>query len=82
MIWFAVWSSVVHGAIMTVQSFGDDHIGHLWGDVAALFLAAVVLSVLVVSSGLNGLLRKPALPCIAAALSRGSSESDCPCSGG
>ncbi|MEO3761080.1 DUF6632 domain-containing protein [Mycobacterium sp. B14F4] len=53
LIWFAVWSSVVHGAIMTVQSFGDGHIGHLWGDVAALLLMAVVLSVLVLSSGVR-----------------------------
>ncbi len=53
LIWFAVWSSVVHGAIMAVQSFGDDHIGHLWGDVAALFLVAVVLAALVRASGLK-----------------------------
>jgi len=53
LIWFAVWSSVVHGAIMAVQSFRDDHMGHLWGDVLMLFLGAVVLSVLVVSSGLK-----------------------------
>ncbi len=53
LIWFTVWSSVVHGAIMAVQSFGDDHMGHLWGDVLALLLVAIVLSVLVVSSGLK-----------------------------
>jgi len=53
LIWFTVWSSVVHGAIMAVQSFGDDHMGHLWGDVLALFLVAIVLAVLVVSSGLK-----------------------------
>ena len=53
LIWFAVWSSVVHGAIMAVQSFGDGHIGHLWGDVAALLLVAAVLSVLVLSAGLS-----------------------------
>jgi hypothetical protein len=29
-IWFTVVSSVVHAAIMAVQSFSDDHIGHLW----------------------------------------------------
>ena len=27
MIWFTVWSSVVHAAIMAVQSFGDGHMG-------------------------------------------------------
>lgn len=53
LIWFTVWSSVVHGAIMAVQSFGDDHMGHLWGDVLALFLVAIVLAALVLSSGLK-----------------------------
>jgi hypothetical protein len=52
-IWFTVVSSVVHAAIMAVQSFSDDHIGHLWGDVPALLLVALVLSVLVLSSGLK-----------------------------
>ena len=47
LIWFAVWSSVVHGAIMAAQSLANPHqIGHLWGDVLALFLAAAVLGVL------------------------------------
>ncbi len=53
LIWFTVVSSVVHSAIMAVQSFSDDHMGHLWGDVPALLLVAVVLSVLVLSSGLT-----------------------------
>lgn len=54
LIWFAVCSSVVHGAIMTAQSFGSGHrMGHLLGDVPALFLVAIVLSVLVSSSGLK-----------------------------
>jgi hypothetical protein len=53
LIWFTVVSSVVHAAIMAVQSFSDDHMGHLWGDVPALLLVAVVLSVLVLSSGLR-----------------------------
>jgi hypothetical protein len=54
LIWFIVWSSVVHAVIMAVQSFGrGGHLGHLWGDVPALLLVAVVLSVLVVSSGLK-----------------------------
>lgn len=47
-IWFTVWSSIVHGAVMAVHSLTDPgQIGHLWGDVAALFLTAVVLTVLV-----------------------------------
>jgi FtsH-binding integral membrane protein len=47
LIWFAVWSSVVHGAIMAAQSFADPHqIGHLWGDVLALFVVAGALGLL------------------------------------
>src|SRR5262245_48391124 len=44
LIWFTVWSSVVHGGIMAVQAAVDssEH-GHLMGDVPALFLVAVVL---------------------------------------
>jgi ABC-type transport system involved in cytochrome c biogenesis permease subunit len=46
-IWFAVWSSVVHAGIMTVQAVSDpEHRGHLIGDVPALFLAAAVFSFL------------------------------------
>jgi hypothetical protein len=54
LIWFTVWSSVVHAAIMAVQSFGHgDHLGHLLGDVPALLLVAIVLSALVLASGLK-----------------------------
>lgn len=46
-IWFAVWSSIVHGSIMTIQAVTDpEHRGHLVGDVPALFLAAAVFSLL------------------------------------
>ena len=46
-IWFAVCSSVVHGGIMAVQALGDPmERGHLWGDVPALFLIAIVLGTL------------------------------------
>jgi hypothetical protein len=46
-IWFTVWSSVVHGAIMALQAFGDPaERGHLLADVPALFLIAIVLGVL------------------------------------
>ncbi len=46
-IWFTVWSSVVHGAIMGVQSFTDAaERGHLIGDVPALILVAIILAVL------------------------------------
>jgi hypothetical protein len=54
LIWFTVWSSVVHAAIMAVQSFGHgDHLGHLLGDVPALLLVAIVLAALVLSAGLK-----------------------------
>ena len=47
LIWFTVWSSVVHGAIMARQSFTDPmETGHLIADVPALFIVAVVLGVL------------------------------------
>ena len=30
LIWFTVWSSIVHGGVMAVQSFDGDHnLGHL-----------------------------------------------------
>ena len=50
LIWFAVWSSVVHGGVMAVQSFdsmnGMNNVGHLYGDVLALFIMAAVLAFL------------------------------------
>jgi hypothetical protein len=47
LIWFTVWSSVVHGGIMAAQSFeGPQNMGHLWGDVAALFVVAAILALL------------------------------------
>jgi hypothetical protein len=46
LIWFTVWSSVVHAAIMAVQSLANpEHVGHLYGDVPALFIVAAVLAV-------------------------------------
>jgi hypothetical protein len=47
LIWFTVWSSIVHGGIMAVQALANsDHMGHLWGDVLALFLVAAILALL------------------------------------
>ena len=47
LIWFTVWSSVVHAVIMGVQGFTDAaERGHLIGDVPALFLVAIILAVL------------------------------------
>ena len=54
LIWFTVWSSAVHAAVMAVESFHPGHhMGHLWGDVPALLLAAIVLAALVRSSGIT-----------------------------
>ena len=48
-IWFTVWSSLVHAAIMGAQSLSDmGERGHLIGDVPALCLVAIVLAVLMV----------------------------------
>lgn len=47
LLWFTVWSSAVHGGIMAVQAIVDPvERGHLYGDVAALLLVAVVLAIL------------------------------------
>lgn len=46
-IWFTIWSSIVHAGVMAVQSFDGDHnMGHLWGDVLVLFVIAAVLALL------------------------------------
>ena len=47
LIWFTVWSSVVHAGIMTFQALANpDQIGHLWGDVPALLIIAAFLAFL------------------------------------
>lgn len=44
LISFTIWSSIAHGATMAVQSVAStEHLGHLWGDVPALFIVAAVL---------------------------------------
>lgn len=46
LIWFTVWSSLVHGGIMAAQSLAKaEHMGHLWGDVLALFIVAIALAI-------------------------------------
>ncbi len=47
LIWFTIWSSVVHAGIMAAQSFArpENH-GHLMGDVPALLIVAALLAVL------------------------------------
>jgi hypothetical protein len=46
LLWFTVWSSAVHAVLMAVQAFSLGHMGHMLGDVAALTLVAVTLSLL------------------------------------
>jgi len=47
LIWFTVWSSIVHAGIMAVQAIHapGEH-GHLLGDVPALLIVAILLGVL------------------------------------
>ena len=47
LIWFTVFSSIVHAGIMTVQALNmpSEH-GHLLGDIPALLMVAIVLAVL------------------------------------
>ncbi|WP_374089684.1 DUF6632 domain-containing protein [Methylomicrobium lacus] len=48
LIWFTIWSSIVHGGIMLVHAIADENeLANLIGDVPALFLIAAVLWVLV-----------------------------------
>jgi hypothetical protein len=46
LIWFTVFSSLVHAGIMAVQALQmpSEH-GHLFGDVPALFVVAILLAV-------------------------------------
>src|SRR6201998_3878131 len=47
LIWFTVWSSLVHAGIMAVQAMRSpmEH-GHLLGDIPALAIVAVALAIL------------------------------------
>jgi hypothetical protein len=47
LISFTIWSSVVHGGVMALQSAANPmHAAHLLGDVPALFIVAAVLGFL------------------------------------
>ena len=47
LIWFTVWSSVVHAGIMAAQALANpEQKAHLWGDVPALLVIAGVLALL------------------------------------
>ena len=50
LIWFAVWSSLIHAAIMAVQSLSSPmNGGHMLGDVPALLLIAIILGGLMIA---------------------------------
>ena len=47
LIWFTVWSSIVHAGIMTAQALANpEQRGHLLGDIPALLVVAAVLAIL------------------------------------
>jgi hypothetical protein len=47
LIWFTIWSSIVHGSIMSIQALvTKTEWGHLLGDIPALFLMAAILWIL------------------------------------
>lgn len=47
LIWFMVWSSVVHAGIMAVQALTiPGQFAHLYGDVPLLLVAALILGML------------------------------------
>jgi hypothetical protein len=55
LIWFTVWSSIVHGGIMAAQSIAyPEHRGHLIGDVPALLIVAVALGFLTPRTSAKG----------------------------
>ncbi len=52
LIRFVIWSSVVHAAIMAWEALRNPMMkGHLYGDVPALLLIAIVLGYLTMSRG-------------------------------
>jgi MFS superfamily sulfate permease-like transporter len=45
LIWFTVWSSIIHAGVMAFESIlNPQHVAHLWGDVPALLIFAAVLA--------------------------------------
>ena len=54
LIWFVVWSSVVHAVIMAWESMRNPMMkGHLTGDVPILLVVAIVLGLLISRSRAN-----------------------------
>ena len=79
LIWFTVWSSVVHGGIMALQSLSaPEHHGHLVGDVPALFLVAIVLGVLTQRATAPAGAHRPIVPLRSAATRRRVRRADLP----
>jgi hypothetical protein len=61
LIWFTVWSSVVHAVIMAAMALGDPaERGHLVGDVPALLLVAGGLALLTRGAKTGLVVTKPA----------------------
>ena len=46
LIWFTVWSNIVHAGIMAAESLANpqQQLGHLWGDVPVLLVVAGILA--------------------------------------
>ena len=54
LIWFTVWSNVVHGVIMMIQALIDEtERANLVGDVPALFIIAAILCLLMPRKGVS-----------------------------
>ena len=48
LIWFTIWSSIIHGGIMLAEAIIDSHERiNIAGDISALFLVAIVLWVFI-----------------------------------
>jgi hypothetical protein len=48
LIWFTIWSSIIHGGIMLIQAIvNESERTHLLGDIPPLFLMAMVLWTLI-----------------------------------
>jgi hypothetical protein len=46
-VWFTVWSSVLHGAVMAIQAYVDPaERGHFLGDIPGILIVAAVLAYL------------------------------------
>lgn len=55
LIWFTIWSSIVHAGVMAFEALRTPmEGGHLYGDVPALLLVAAVLGVLMTRGAETG----------------------------